>query len=135
MGTSRGIDTKNLRTLALQYLTEVLQKHEFSEEKIKDGQRYREYINNPSIHPLASENRGLHTVDCTTDLSSYEPCDVARMTLNVNDHSTNSFIQLVRRRISLLERPLTTARGDKKSYIYANFNPKYAQYMVTILRT
>lgn len=36
---------------------------------------------------------------------------------------------------SMLERPLTTARGDKKSYIYANFNPKYAQYMVTILRT
>jgi hypothetical protein len=61
--------------------------------------------------------------------------NVARMLLNVNDHSTNSFIQLVRRRISLLERPLTTARGDKKSYIYANFNPKYAQYMVTILRT
>lgn len=28
-----------------------------------------------------------------------------------------------------------TARGDGKSYIYANFNPKYAQYALTILRT
>jgi hypothetical protein len=70
-----------------------------------------------------------------TDLSSYEPSDIAKMIMNVNHHSVNSFIQLVRRRISSLERPLTTARGDKKSYIYANLNPVYAQYMVTILRT
>jgi len=30
---------------------------------------------------------------------------------------------------------LTTARGDGKSYIYSNFNPKYAQMALTILRT
>ncbi|GAB6151396.1 hypothetical protein JCM17380_01460 [Desulfosporosinus burensis] len=28
-----------------------------------------------------------------------------------------------------------TARGEGKSYIYANCNPKYAQYALTILRT
>ncbi len=28
-----------------------------------------------------------------------------------------------------------TARGDGKSYIYANFNPKYSHYALTILRT
>ena len=44
-------------------------------------------------------------------------------------------MQQIRRRISILERPLVTARGDGKSYIYSNFNPKYAQYAVTILRT
>lgn len=44
-------------------------------------------------------------------------------------------MQQIRRRISILERPLVTARGDGKSYIYANFNPKYAQYALTILRT
>ena len=27
------------------------------------------------------------------------------------------------------------AKGKEKSYIYANFNPKYAQYGLTILRT
>lgn len=41
----------------------------------------------------------------------------------------------MRRRLSIVERPLVTARGDGKSYIYANFNPKYAQMTVTILRT
>lgn len=45
------------------------------------------------------------------------------------------FIQHIRRRLSNLERPLTTARGDGKSYIYSNFNPKYAQMALTILRT
>jgi hypothetical protein len=44
-------------------------------------------------------------------------------------------MQQIRRRLSILERPLMTARGKGKSYIYANFNPKYAQYALTILRT
>jgi hypothetical protein len=74
-------------------------------------------------------------VDCTTDLSSLGPKDIAKMILNVNDNSSNSFIQQIRRRLSILERPLMTARGDGKSYIYVNFNPKYAQYTLTILRT
>jgi hypothetical protein len=35
----------------------------------------------------------------------------------------------------ILERPLVTSRGNGKSYIYSNVNPKYAQYTITILRT
>jgi hypothetical protein len=54
--------------------------------------------------------------------------------MSVNDNATNTFIQQIRRRISILERPLTTARGDGKSYIYSNFNLKYAQMAMTILR-
>ena len=34
-----------------------------------------------------------------------------------------------------MERPLVTSKGEGKSYIYSNYNPKYAQYAVTILRT
>lgn len=40
-----------------------------------------------------------------------------------------------RRRLSILERPLVTSRGDGKSHIYVNYNPKYAQYVLTIFRT
>lgn len=64
-----------------------------------------------------------------------EPKDVASLIINVYDNATNAFIQQIRRRLSILERPLTTARGDGKSYIYSNFNPKYAQMAITILRT
>lgn len=51
--------------------------------------------------------------------------------MNVNDNATNAFIQQKRRRLSILERHLTTARGDGKSYIYSNFHPKYAQMAIT----
>lgn len=45
-------------------------------------------------------------------------------------------MQQIRRRISILERPIVSSRNaEGKSYIYANFNPKYAQYALTILRT
>lgn len=135
-GDIRGFKTKFLRTLASHYLTELLTSHQFHEEAIsKDGERYRKYADNPIKHPLATKDKGFYSVDCRTDLSALEPNEIAKMLLNVNDHSTNSFIQQIRRYISSLERPLTTARGDKKSYIYANFNPKYAQFAITILRT
>lgn len=35
----------------------------------------------------------------------------------------------------LSDEHLATSRGDGKSYIYSNFNPKYAQMAITILRT
>lgn len=60
---------------------------------------------------------------------------IANMILSVNDNATNTFIQQIRRRLFILERPLTAARGDGKSYIYSNFNPKYAHMTMTILRT
>lgn len=50
-------------------------------------------------------------------------------------HQFHKEIVLPTRKLSVLERPLTTARGDGKSYIYSNFNPKYAQMATTILRT
>ncbi len=90
---------------------------------------------NPIVHPISSIDKGYSKVDCKTDLFSLEPVQVARLILNVNEHATNFFIQHIRRKLSVLERPLTTARGDGKSYIYSNFNPKYAQMATTILRT
>ncbi|WP_425444407.1 hypothetical protein [Terribacillus aidingensis] len=94
-----------------------------------------EYADNPIEHPLASIDRDFRSVDCTTDLSSLEPKEIAKLIVNVNNNATNSFIQHIRRRLSILERPLTTAREDGKSYIYSNFNSTYAQMALTIPRT
>ncbi|SDN93533.1 hypothetical protein SAMN04487897_10650 [Paenibacillus sp. yr247] len=96
---------------------------------------YRKWAKKPIEHPLPSIDQGKRFVDCTTDLSSYEIEHVANMLVKVNDKATSAFMQQIRRRLSILERPLVTARGEGKSYIYANFNPKYAQYALTILRT
>lgn len=129
---ARDIKTRGLRGLAVLYMSEKLRTHKFY-KLASDGVNLK-WANNPLIHPLASKDTGFHTVDCKTDVSSYEPEEIARMLLDVNHNSTDAFIQLIRRRISTLERPLVTARGDGKSYIYSNFNPEYAQYALTILR-
>ncbi|MFD1780808.1 insertion element protein [Fredinandcohnia salidurans] len=134
-GSLRDFGTNSLRNLAYYYLCDLFETHSFHKEISSGTSSYNIYANNPIQHPLATPDRGFRSVDCKTDLSSLEPKDIAKLILNVNDNATNVFIQNIRRRLSILERPLTTARGDGKSYIYSNFNPKYAQMSLTILRT
>jgi hypothetical protein len=134
-GSVRDIGTNSLRKLAYLYLTELFETHKFHKVVSDEVSSHNEYADNPIEHPLATPDRGFRSVDCTTDVSFLEPKDIAALIVNVNDNATNTFIQHIRRRLSILERPLTTARGDGKSYIYSNFNPKYAQMALTILRT
>jgi transposase-like protein len=134
-GDINGYKTRSLRKLAKLQLEQLFENHRFHKEvKTSIGSHFK-YADNPIEHPLATIDRGYRSVDCTTNLSSLEPNDIAELILNVNDNATNAFIQQIRRRLSILERPLSTARADLKSYIYANFNPKYAQMAITILRT
>ncbi|APH06530.1 hypothetical protein [Bacillus weihaiensis] len=86
-------------------------------------------------HPIGSKDKGHFIIDCKTDVSGLDNEELARLLINVNDYSTNAFIQQIRRSLNILERPLVTARGEGKSYIYANNNPKYAHYALTSLRT
>ncbi|WP_166245452.1 hypothetical protein [Paenibacillus turpanensis] len=116
-------------------LEEMFKTHQFHEDVPIGGKMHPKWAKNPVEHPLPSVDQGWYSVDCTTNLSSYEPKDIANMVLQVNDKSASAFMQQIRKRISILERPLETARGDGKSYMYANFNPKYAHYAITILRT
>ncbi|MGG3937254.1 insertion element protein [Micromonospora provocatoris] len=134
-GSNRGYGATSLRKLAFLQLEELFQHHSFHKEVTLPTGTHFEYADNPIEHPLATIDRGRRWVDCKTNLSSVEPREIANMIMKVNDNATNTFIQQIRRRLSILERPLTTARGDGKSYIYSNFNPKYAQMAMTILRT
>lgn len=134
-GSSHGYSTKSLYVLAELYLQEKLQTHHFCEEVDFPHKRGVVWLNNPIEHPLCPKDKGSYSVDCRTDVSGLDANELASTIMNVKDHAANSFIQQIRRRISILERPLVTATGHGKSYIYANFNPKYAQYALTILRT
>ncbi|WP_339315246.1 hypothetical protein [Paenibacillus sp. FSL R10-2734] len=134
-GISNDIVGTSISRIAYLKLKSQLKNHEFHDEVIENGKTYRKWGTNKITHPFPSIDQGWYKVSTTTDLSSYEPKDIAKMVLQVNDKSTNAFMQQIRRRINILERPLVTARGDGKSYIYANFNPRYAQYALTILRT
>lgn len=82
-----------------------------------DKQSYNVWAKNPITHPLASRDKGFDRVDCSTDLSSLEPKDIAKMVMYVNDNATNSFIQQIRRRLSILERPLMTQEAMEKLHL------------------
>lgn len=133
-GINNGIDG-SISRIAYLKLKKQLENHKFHDEVIENGKTYRKWGSNKIVHPFPTIDQGWYQVSATTDLSSYEPKDIAKMVLKVNDKSNNAFMQQIRRRINILERPLVTARGDGKSYIYANFNPQYAQYALTILQT
>lgn len=129
------IDTNSYYTMAYLYLLEQLPSHPFHEEFVNSQGTYIKYAKSPLEHPIAAIDKGFYIVDCKTDVSALSTDELAKLMLQMNDHSSNAFIQQIRRRLNILERPLVTARGEGKSYIYANFNPKYAQMTVTILRT
>lgn len=135
-GQERGYtQTESLTKIAKRKLEEDFQTHKFYSEYESNGQIARKWAKNPIVHPLPTRDKGDYSVDCTTDVSNLKPWELAEMVFQVNNGATSAFMQQIRRRLSTLERPLVTARPDGKSYIYANVNPKYAQYEITILRT
>ncbi len=130
-----GYSHSSIWKLARLRIEHRLETHRFAEQFERQGRVQRRWARNHLQHPLAAVDKGYYDIDCTTDISAYDPSEVADMLMHVNNNATSSFLQQIRRRLSILERPLMTARGDGKSYIYSNFNPRYAQYAITILRT
>jgi len=59
---------------------------------------------------------------------------MAKIIVDVNMRAINNFFKELRKDINLLESPLVGARGTGKTYIYANYNPKYAHMLITIFR-
>ena len=100
--------------LAFLKLEEIFQTHQFHETVQINGKYHRKWAKNPIEHLFPSVDQRTRMVDCTTDLSSYESKDIANMVLHVNDHSVNAFMQQIRRRISILERPLVTQEEMEK---------------------
>lgn len=89
---------------------------------------------NPLEFPYPFMDEGNRYLTCLTDVRDMEIEELAKILARINGRAIDDFFQKIHRSISVLERPLTTARGDGKSYVYSNYNPKYAQYLITILR-
>lgn len=136
-GKQKGYEKFSLRQIALFYIEDDLKNgHRFHNQQVsKNGEIYYTHASNPMKHPIPTSDRGHRELDILTDVSHLTDFEQAALLLNTNDNAINSFLQIIRRRLSILERPLLTARGDGKSYIYANFYPRYSQMAITILRT
>ncbi|ANU27662.1 insertion element protein [Planococcus versutus] len=131
-----GLKYDSLSDIALWQLQDTLKVHKFHQKLVApNGEIYYRQANNRLKHPIATSDRGHRLLDVLTDTHHLTNIQLAILMEQVNDNAINTFFQIVRRRLLILERPLVTARGDGKSYIYSNFNPKYAQMAITILRT
>jgi len=100
-----------------------------------EGKQHIQKTDYPIDHPYPNADEGIRFIDCLTDLSHLSNRELAEILYKVELRSVNTFFNTVRHRSSILERPLSTSRQEGKTYIYANTNPKYAQYVLTILRT
>lgn len=109
--------------------------HDFYQYKSINGVNHPIKSVNPIKSPLSDKDEGERLIKCITDIRDLTNGELAKLLVQVNSRVINNYYQELRRRVSILERPLVTARGEGKSYIYANYNPKYAQYIVTIIRT
>jgi len=134
-GERYGYHKESLYSLARLQLTDLVKQDPFYKNVIVDGEQHRRLTGHKVEHPLPGIDQGKRLVAPTTDLSDYSSQEIAELLLQIDNHATSAFMQQMRRRLSILERPLVTARKDGRSYIYANSKPKYAQYAVTILRT
>lgn len=131
-----GLPEKSDFHVGIKLLAEQLKKTKLF-DTVTDSLGYKRIVRTDAFvtHPLASHDVGYREIGVLTNLSALDHNELAKLLIQVNNRPTDTFMQQIRRRISLLERPLVTARADKKSYIYANYSPKYAQFLVTILRT
>lgn len=125
----------NLRDTAIHKMAHDLTQHNLYRTIKCKGKNYPIYNNNPLEHAYPYKDEGIRYVDCLTDLSRLSHIELSEMLYNVEMRAINTYFNQIRRRASILERPLVSGRGEGKSYIYSNFNPKYAHYMLTILRT
>lgn len=72
-GLMRGGDTNSKRKLAFLQLQELFTHHHFHKKVTTASGVHLEYVDNPILHPFATIDRELRSVDCTTNLSSLEP--------------------------------------------------------------
>lgn len=109
--------------------------HEFYGTKIINGKLLYTQGKNLYAHPLPAIDEGKRYINLISYNEHTSPDTLAEMIYHVSTRTVDNFFQEIRRHINILERPLVGGRGAGKTYIYANYNPKYAQQLATIYRT
>lgn len=128
-------NVSGISNIAYEKLLSDLKTHSFFDYKVINGIEYPYRSKRTINHPLPFKDEGERYINVVSPLNNVSDSELANIIIKVNSRAIDNYFQSIRRKLSILERPLVTSRGDGKSYIYANYNPKYAQYMLTIFRT
>ncbi len=86
-------------------------------------------------HPLPNRAEPELRVRHLTPRESDTPADLAAQMLKATIRNTDRFMMIVRRRVSLLERPIKTSSGGSRHwYAYSPYNPAVACRLLDIVR-
>ena len=86
------------------------------------------------VHPLPSKAEPQKAVCYLTDFQDYTPDHLASLYLKASIHAVDRFFMLIRRRISLLERPIGSASAGRIWHGYAAYNPANIVKLLEIFR-
>ena len=87
------------------------------------------------IHPFPDMSEPEKAVCYLTDLGDYDPDHLAALYDRASLHGIDRFFMQVRRRLSLLERPIATASKARRTwYGYAPYNPEVAVKLLELFR-
>lgn len=87
------------------------------------------------LHPFPSMSEPDKAACYLTDFQDYAPDHLARLYARVSLHAIDRFFMQVRRRLSILERPIQTASAQRRTwYGYSPYNPEVVEKLLVIFR-
>ena len=88
-----------------------------------------------AVHPFPNSSEALKAMCYLTDFGDYDADHKARLYMKATLHPIDRFFQQVRRRLSLLERPIATAsKFGRTWYGYSAYLPENIEKVLAIFR-
>lgn len=115
-------------------LAQISQQHwatEMHKRSFESGSAKSEW----QVHPFP---KSRHLVQGKPLVGFYGTISVSKMLsenlLDVSTYGVDNYFQMIRRRINICERPITSATNSKRWNVYASYNPKWAVMIIEIPR-
>ena len=118
------VDPEKLREISQKYWAATIH-----QQSIKSGSAKSEWI----VHPFPKAKHMVH-IKPLVGIGREVTLTIADTLLDVSTHGVDNYFQMIRRRINVMERPITTATNGKRWNGYACYNPKWAVMLIEILR-
>ncbi|MDB1940081.1 hypothetical protein [Clostridium tertium] len=116
-GKSLFPNLSGLQNFAIMKILNILESHDFFDYRVIDTKEYPYRAKKPIKHPLPTKDEGELYINVISHIKDISNEELAKLIFRANNMSIDRYFQSVRRRLSILERPLVTSRGDGKSYI------------------
>lgn len=120
------VDREKLAQISQQYWAATMHKR-----SLDSGSAKSEWL----VHPFP---KARHSVQVKPLIGSVGAFSISQMLsenlLNVSTYGVDNYFQMLRRRINMFERPITSATNSKRWNGYASYNPKWAVMIIEMLR-